>query len=143
MCTPCLRKNKTQQQPEGESSDEDCDGESLEKHMMKVLEKEKETLRNWKTIILRVQMVNAFDLSQTKSDLQMLDQPQKTTKKKEQGWWENGTIIILPEQKIGLCWGVFKTVCISISLFTFTYSAAFMFTDVTEMRDLELFFDFV
>ena len=110
---------------------------------MKVLEKEKETLRNWKTIILRVQMVNAFDLSQTKSDLQMLDQPQKTTKKKEQGWWENGTIIILPEQKIGLCWGVFKTVCISISLFTFTYSAAFMFTDVTEMRDLELFFDFV
>lgn len=143
LCAPCRRKNKTQQQPEGESSDEDCDGETLEKHMMKVLEKEKHTLRNWKAVILRVQMVNAFNLSQKKNELQIQEQTQKTTKKKEKGWWENGTIIIYPEQKIGLCWGFFKTVCITISLFTFTFSAAFMFSDVKQMRDLELFFDFV
>ena len=109
---------------------------------MKVLEKEKHTLRNWKTIILRVQMVNAFDLSMNKTELAVDNAPQKTIIK-EKAWWENGTIIIYPEHRIGLCWGVCKTVCITISLFTFTFSAAFMFSDVQEMRNLELFFDFV
>ena len=37
-----------------DTTDEDSDGDALEEKMMIALNKEKQTLRNWKTVILRV-----------------------------------------------------------------------------------------
>ena len=62
---------------------------------------------------------------------------------KELAWWEAGNIIIYPDQKIGLIWGVAKTLIIFMSLFSFTYSAAFFFEQEEEFRGSELFFDYV
>jgi hypothetical protein len=46
-----------------ESSDDDSDGDVLEHKMMNALLKEKQTMKNWKAVILRVQMINSFKLS--------------------------------------------------------------------------------
>lgn len=56
-------RNKSVPLVNDETTDEDSDGDALEEKMLIALNKEKQTLRNWKTIMLRVQMVNAFKLS--------------------------------------------------------------------------------
>lgn len=62
---------------------------------------------------------------------------------KELAWWEAGNLIIYPDQKIGLIWAVSKTLIIFMSLFSFTYSAAFFFEQEEEFRSSELFFDYI
>ena len=73
-------------------------------------------------------MVNAFKLS-LRSNETPSEECEAPPKKKEIAWWEAGQIIVYPESKIGLLWGFFKTMVIFLSLFTFTYSAAFIFAD--------------
>ena len=48
---------------EEEIGEEDNDCDALENKMMKSLEKEKQTLKNWHKILMRVQIINAFKLS--------------------------------------------------------------------------------
>ena len=87
-------------------------------------------------------MVNAFKLSmRVNDDSQELKAAPIINK--ELAWWEAGQIIIYPDQKVGLLWGVFKTLVIFMSLFTFTYSAAFIFAEMESFRGTELFFDIV
>jgi hypothetical protein len=47
-------RNKSVPLVNDETTDEDSDGDALEEKMLKALNKEKQTLRNWKTIMLRV-----------------------------------------------------------------------------------------
>lgn len=91
---------------------------------------------------MRVQMVKAFQLSIRTNETQ-LSNNEPPLKKKEIAWWEAGQIILYPESKVGLLWGFVKTMVILISLFTFTYSAAFIFEQQEMFRQVELFFDFV
>jgi hypothetical protein len=87
-------------------------------------------------------MVNAFKLSmRVNDDSQELKAAPIVNK--ELAWWEAGQIIIYPDSKVGLLWGVFKTLVIFMSLFTFTYSAAFIFAEMESFRGTELFFDIV
>lgn len=51
--------------------------------------------------------------------------------------------MINPEKRAGLIWGIFKTFIIFISLFSLTYTAAFMFSNKQEMIKYEMFFDLV
>ncbi len=52
-------------------------------------------------------------------------------------------MIIYPEQKTGLVWGICKTIIIFISLFTLSYSAAFIFKFQDHMLNYEMFFDII
>ena len=56
-------KTKPVKTEDDSSTDKDSDGDALEEKMIRALNKEKQTLRNWKNVILRVQMVKAFQLS--------------------------------------------------------------------------------
>ncbi len=78
-------------------------------------------------------MVNAFKLSMRTQEAEK-EQNIFSNKKKEQAWWRAGHIIIYPESKLGLTWGLIKSLIIFISLFTFTYSAAFYFEDIQEQK---------
>ncbi len=110
--------------------------------MMNALLKEKQTMKNWKAVILRVQMINSFKLSMRTIE-QDLEEKQVINFKQEQAWWEAGQFIIYPESKIGILWGLLKTVTISLSMFTFTYNAAFLFSNLSDVWGYELIFDFV
>jgi hypothetical protein len=92
---------------------------------------------------MRVQMVNAFMLSMRTDDQGEEEEPEEITKKKEKAWWETGQIIIYPERRFGLFWGVFKTLVIVVSLFTITYSGAFLFRDKQSMKLYEMVFDLI
>ena len=91
--------------------------------------------------MMRVQMVNAFKLSMRLED-QPIENDEPEEQKKEKAWWESG-YVINPEKRAGLLWGIFKTFIIFISLFSLTYTAAFMFSNKLEMIKYEMFFDLV
>ena len=57
----CKQKRVSPENEEIPDDDIDCD--ALENKMMRSLEKEKQTLKNWHKILMRVQMINAFKLS--------------------------------------------------------------------------------
>ena len=89
-------------------------------------------------------MIQAFKLSMKIEDqpLESERENEKLTKKLK--WWQSGVFLIYPESRIGLFWGVTKTIIIFISLFTLSFSAAFKFDIVDDkMRNYEIFFDFV
>jgi len=57
--------------------------------MMRSLEKEKQTLKNWHKILMRVQMINALKLSMRIED-QPMDNENDEPQIREKSWWENG-----------------------------------------------------
>lgn len=87
-------------------------------------------------------MVNAFKLS-LRNNEEVTEHRAPPATKKELAWWEAGQVIIYPDSKVGLLWGVSKTLIIFMSLFTFTYSAAFIFAEMEAFRSTELFFDII
>ena len=126
-----------------DTEDEDIDCEALKNRMMRDLEKEKKSIRNWHKVLMRVQMVNAFKLSMRNDDQGEEDEREESQTKIEKAWWEQGQIIINPERRFGLIWGVFKTLVIFVSLFTLTYSGAFLFRDKQSMTTYEMIFDLI
>lgn len=101
---------------------------------MRRLEKEKQNIKNWHKILMRVQMINAFKLS-LRSEDQIEEDKDVEIIQKELAWWESGQIIIYPEKRFGLLWGVFKTLIIIFSLFSFTYQAGFLFSQQEANRN--------
>ena len=59
---------KDQQNEHELDEDEDIDCDALENRMMRSLQKEKQTIKNWHKVMMRVQMVNAFKLSMRLED---------------------------------------------------------------------------
>lgn len=109
---------------------------------MRTLNKEKQTVKNWHKILMRVQMVSAFKLSMRIED-QPIEEEILPPPRIELAWYESGNSVIYPENKVGLTWSVIKTIIIFISLFTLSYSAGFQFRTRSEMRNYEMFFDTV
>lgn len=119
-------RNKKVSPNQVEESDDDIDCDALENKMMRSLEKERNTIKNWHKILMRVQMINAFKLSMRLPDLPN-EIEENEPQIKEEAWWESGFLILYPENRVGLLWGVFKTVAIFISLFSLSYCAGFLF----------------
>ena len=75
---------------------EDLDCDYLENKMMNKLTKEKQMIKNWHTVLMRIQMIHAFKLS-----MKIQDQPYEPDlheeKLIEKAWWESGSFTILPE----------------------------------------------
>lgn len=70
-CCGSSGKVHSEQQAENElNEEEDIDCDALENRMMRSLENEKQTIKNWHKVMMRVQMVNAFKLS-----MRLEDQP--------------------------------------------------------------------
>lgn len=91
---------------------------------------------------MRVQMVGAFKLSMRIEDVE-IEEEVIEVKVNELQWWESGSYVIYPENRVGIIWSVLKTIIIFISLFTLSYSAGFQFKTRKEMREYEMFFDIV
>lgn len=66
--TSCLRKQAKKRQRDEDSTDDDVDCNQMENKMMRRLEKEKQNIKNWHKILMRVQMINAFKLSLRSED---------------------------------------------------------------------------
>ena len=109
--------------------------------MMRSLQKERQTIKNWHKILMRIQMVQSFKLSMRIEDQPMEEDHQEALPIIEAAWWENGSLVIYPENRVGLTWSVVKTNIIFISLFTLSYSAGFLFRTKGEMVFYEMFFD--
>jgi hypothetical protein len=77
-------------------------------------------------------MINAFKLSMRIGDQPLEDNDDENILK-EIAWWESGNIIIYPEKRYGVIWGVFKTLTIFISLFSLSFSAGFLFQHNKDM----------
>jgi hypothetical protein len=121
---------------------EDIDGDALERRMMRNLANERKTIKNWHKVLMRIQMINAFKLSMRIGD-QPIEDNDDDNIVKEIAWWESGNVIIYPEKRYGVIWGVLKTLTIFISLFSLSFSAGFLFQHNKDMIKFEIFFDTV
>lgn len=61
LCTKNGKSANSAQDELDQNEDIDCD--ALEKRMMKNLENERKTVKNWHKVLMRIQMINAFKLS--------------------------------------------------------------------------------
>lgn len=87
-------------------------------------------------------MVQAFGYKQEITELYD-DLAHKSIEPYQKPWYRNGTIVIVPTNKVILFWNFLKTLVIAISVFTFAYNAAFLFKQRNSTIKLELFFDSV
>jgi len=88
------------------------------------LRRESDSIKNWKRIYARVQIVRAFSFKKKdNSEVVHADQEEPNSQiiAKEKPWWTNGSLIIYPENRSILIWNFFKSLVVAASFFTFIF----------------------